>query len=140
LMVDKNSYQFLGYDGVTWTDVSDNKLFDAYELPEGVELVLQLDDLPLEEPPLFDSKLFSEQQAEYNDDADDTSGKESTDAKDKEAKKLIPQIYMLSGGDITPFSLRFQFVENDYIKTRLHFKVTGLYTTPLTVEGPLFDE
>ena len=26
------------------------------------------------------------------------------------------------------------------IISKLHFKVTGLYTTPLTVEGPIFDD
>jgi general secretion pathway protein H len=148
LMIDKNSYQFLGYDGVKWTNVSENELFNRYELPEGVELVLQLDDLPIEEPQLFDSKLFRELQEDDDDDLDDYSGKDSdedsdhdrSNDQDKEKKKLIPQIYMLSGGDITPFSIRFHFVENNLTQPNLHFKVSGLYTTPLTIEGPLFDE
>jgi general secretion pathway protein H len=151
LMIDKKGYQFLGYDGVGWTDVSENELFKHYQLPEGVELVLQLDDLPLEEPQLFDSKLFSELQDENaeddfdsdSDSADDKNSrgnKNNTGNTNKKEKKLIPQVYMLSGGDITPFSLRFQFVENSYTKPKLHFNVIGLYTTPLTVEGPLFNE
>ena len=142
LMVSKNSYQFLGYDGVTWTDVSENEIFSEYQLPEGVELVLQLDDLPIEEPQLFDSQMFTELQEENENDFDSGDSKEQTDDSDnvKEKKKLIPQVYMLSGGDITPFSLRFQFVENNYTEAKLHYKVTGLYTTPLTIEGPLFDE
>lgn len=147
LMIDKKGYQFLGYDGISWTDVSENELFSRYELPEGVELVLQLDDLPIEEPQLFDTQSFNELQ-EANDEAnfDSDEGRDSEEESNRssddnnEKKKLIPQVYMLSGGDITPFSLRFQFVENDYTKPKLHFKVTGLYTTPLTVEGPLFDE
>ncbi len=138
LMVSKTGYQFLGYDGVTWTDVSDNEIFKSYQLPEGVELVLQLDDLPIDEPQLFDSKLFSELQE--GEDDDDYSEDVSVDDKGEEEKKLIPQVYILSGGDITPFSLRFQFVENDYTQPNLHFIVTGLYTTPLSIEGPLFDE
>lgn len=141
LMIDKEGYQFLGYDGTNWTDVSENELFSRYQLPEGVELVLQLDDLPIEEPQLFDTKLFNElQEAESEDDLEQDRGSSEESDSNIEKKKLIPQIYMLSGGDITPFSLRFQFVENDYTKAKLHFKVTGLYTTPLTIEGPLFDE
>ncbi len=141
LMVGKNSYQFLGYDGISWTDVSENELFSQYQLPEGVELVLQLDDLPIEEPQLLDSKLFAELQEENESSLDSDNDKEEGDSdKEIEKKKLIPQVYMLSGGDITPFSLRFQFVENNYTEAELHYKVTGLYTTPLTVEGPLFDE
>ncbi|WP_310649641.1 MULTISPECIES: type II secretion system minor pseudopilin GspH [unclassified Colwellia] len=137
LMIDKNGYQFLGYDGVSWSDVSENELFSRYKLPEGVELVLQLDDLPIEEPQLFDTESFNELQAENTED----ELKEEDDLENtKKKKKLIPQIYMLSGGEITPFSLRFQFIENGYTEAKLYFKVTGLYTTPLNVEGPLFDD
>lgn len=141
LMISKNSYQFLGYDGTTWTDVSENELFTEYQLPEGVELVLQLDDLPIEEPQLLDSEMFAQLQEENESSFDSDNDKDEDDSdKEIEKKKLIPQVYMLSGGDITPFSLRFQFVENNYTEPKLHYKVTGLYTTPLTVEGPLFDE
>lgn len=139
LMIDKTGYQFLGYDGEKWTDVSENELFIRYELPEGVELVLQLDDLPIEEPQLFDTKVFNELQ-EANKDPDDELDDEVDSESNIEEKKLVPQIYMLSGGEITPFSLRFKIVENDFTEPKLHFKVTGLYTTPLTVEGPLFDD
>jgi len=142
LMVSKNSYQFLGYDGVTWTDVSENELFSEYQLPEGIELVLQLDDLPIEEPLLFDSSMFTESQEEGESSFNSSDSKEqaSDTEKEEDKKKLVPQVYMLSGGDITPFSLRFQFVENNYTQDKLHYTVTGLYTTPLTIEGPLFDE
>ena len=139
LMIDKKGYQFLGYDGDKWTDVSENEMFSRFELPEGLELVLQLDDLPIEEPQLFDTELFNELQ-EDNEDPDEELQEDRGSDNNIEKKKLIPQIYMLSGGEITPFSLRFQLEENDYIETKLHFKVTGLYTTPLSVEGPLFDE
>ena len=139
LMIDKNGYQFLGYDGEKWTDVSENLLFSRYELPEGVELVLQLDDLPIEEPQLFDTKVFNELQ-EANKDPDDELDEDVDSESNIEEKKLIPQIYILSGGEITPFSLRFKIVENDFTEPKLHFKVTGLYTTPLTVEGPIFDD
>jgi general secretion pathway protein H len=114
-------------------------LFSRYKLPEGVELVLELDDLPIEEPQLFDTKVFNELQ-EANKDPDDELTEDVDSKKNIEEKKLIPQIYMLSGGEITPFSLRFQFLKNDYTEPKLYFKVTGLYTTPLTVKGPLFDE
>jgi general secretion pathway protein H len=139
LMVDKNGYQYLVYEDEKWTDVSENELFSRYELPEGVELVLQLDDLPIEEPQLFDTNAFNELQ-EANEDPDDELKDDVDSENNIEEKKLIPQIYILSGGEITPFSLRFQIVKNDYTEPKLHFKVTGLYTTPLTVEGPLFDD
>jgi general secretion pathway protein H len=139
LMIDKKGYQFLGYDGDKWTDVSENKMFSRFDLPEGIELVLQLDDLPIEEPQLFDTELFNVLQ-EDNKDPDEALSEDRDSDNNIEKKKLIPQIYILSGGEITPFSLRFQMVENDYIEVKLYFKVTGLYTTPLSVEGPLLDE
>ncbi|MBA6371064.1 type II secretion system minor pseudopilin GspH [Colwellia sp. BRX8-4] len=140
LVIGKKGYQFLGYDGITWSDISDNELFSRYKLPEGVELILQLDDLPIEEPQLFDTEVFNElQAANKENDLDEDVGKDD-DGNNIEKKILIPQIYILSGGEITPFSLRFQFVKNNYTEAKLYFKVTGLYTTPITVEGPLFDD
>ncbi len=125
LFIEKNSYQFLGYDGVQWTPIANNPLFDVYELPEGIELTLELDDLPIEEPQLFDSSVF------VIEDQEDNFTKE-------EEKKLIPQVYILSGGDITPFSLTFSLAEFTVEEDEnVSFKVSGLYSTPLTIEGPI---
>ena len=125
LFIEKNSYQFLGYDGVQWTPIANNPLFEVYELPEGIELTLALDDLPIEEPQLFDSSVF------VIEDQEDNFTKE-------EEKKLIPQVYILSGGDITPFSLTFSLAEFTVEEDEnVSFKVSGLYSTPLTVEGPI---
>ncbi|MBA6342424.1 type II secretion system minor pseudopilin GspH [Colwellia sp. MB02u-10] len=125
LFVEKNTYQFLGYDGVSWSPIASNPMFEVFTLPEGIEITLQLDDLPIEEPLLFDSSLL------INEDQDDNFTEE-------EKKKIIPQVYMLSGGDITPFSLTFSLAEFAIDgDVDISFKVSGIYTTPLTIEGPL---
>jgi general secretion pathway protein H len=125
LFVEKNTYQFLGYDGVIWSPIASNPMFEVFTLPEGIEITLQLDDLPIEEPLLFDSSLL------INEDQDDNFTEE-------EKKKTIPQVYMLSGGDITPFSLTFSLAEFAIDgDENISFKVSGIYTTPLTIEGPL---
>jgi general secretion pathway protein H len=116
LYLEDNSYQFLGYDGVRWSELPENKLFQAHQLVEGIEISLELDDLPIEEAPLFDAETFET---------------EEDDFKSEEDKPLIPQVYILSGGDITPFSLSFSVEDTD-----LSYKVSGLYSTPLTIEGP----
>jgi len=125
LLIEEDSYQFLAYDGMNWTPIADNPLFEVFTLPEGIELTLQLDDLPIEEPLLFDSSLYINQN-------------EEDDFKEAAEKKLIPQVYILSGGDITPFSLTFSLadftVEDD---DNVYFKVSGIYSTPLTIEGPI---
>lgn len=131
LVVEENSYQFLGFDGKKWVPAPDNELLSPYTLPEEVELVLSLDDLPLDEAPLI-NVLREEEDFDLA-----FSGSE---LEDDEEEKLIPQVYILSGGDLTPFSLRFKFNEtyDEYITTS--YLVSGLYTTPLTIEGPIVDE
>lgn len=125
LYIDENTYQFLGYDGVRWSPIADKPLFETYTLPEGVEISLQLDDLPIEEELLFDPELL-------NNEEDEDSFTE------EEEKKIIPQVYILSGGDITPFSLTFELADFAFDEGEdVIFKVSGIYATPLTIEGPL---
>ncbi len=138
LYVDKTSYQFLGYDGVKWSEISEQAWLAKQTLPENVTLTLALDDLPIDDPLLFDSSVFKIQNEEYL----------SFDAieeakKTEEEKQLLPQVYILSGGDITPFSLTFQFTEEMSLYNELDdlaYRVTGIYSTPLTIEGPVFDD
>ena len=126
LFIKENSYQFLGYDGVSWSPIADNALFEVFTLPEGLEITLQLDDLPIEEPLLFDSSVLAS--------ADEAN---SYDNEEDEENKSIPQVYILSGGEITPFSLTFSLAEFAFdADDNLRFKVSGTYATPLTIEGP----
>jgi len=139
LYLDKTSYRFLGYDGVKWSDIPAQDWLAAQELPEGITFTLALEDLPIEEPLLFDSSVFKAQGEEY------LSFDAIEEAKKAEKEKsLLPQVYILSGGDITPFSLTFHFTEEaalyDSDLAELAYRVTGIYSTPLTVEGPLLDE
>jgi len=165
LLVDKTSYQFLAFDGSRWTDVGGNELLVSTSLPEGIEIVLELDDLPIEEPLLFDTELLEESGFGNGDDEDklsdeeDELGREEADddsrsqnssgSKNKPRKKLIPQVYILSGGDISPFSLTFYFnddfssgIDNDYDfnEEQPLYRVTGIYSVPLKVEGPKLDD
>jgi len=133
LVVNEDNYQFLGYDGVKWSEIADQDWLTAGQLPPQVEMSLQLDDLPIEEPLLFDSSVIQEQ------DEDDFSAQD----KDEKEKKLIPQVYILSGGDITPFSLTFSYNEEASLINDvedLAYRVSGLYSIPLTIEGPTLDD
>jgi general secretion pathway protein H len=138
LYVDKKSYRFLGFDGQKWSEIAQQDWLSTQELPENVTLTLSLDDLPIEQPLLFDSSIFNDQNEEY------LSFKAIEEAKNAEQEKqLLPQVYILSGGDITPFSLTFHFSEEvsfyDEV-SELGYRVTGIYSTPLTVEGPTLDD
>jgi general secretion pathway protein H len=133
LIVKENSYQFLGYDGTQWAEIPEQDWQANVTLPEEVELTLELDDLPIEEPMLFDSDTFREK------DEDDFT----LMSKEEQEKKIIPQVYILSGGDLSPFSVTFRLAEElAYIEDAedLAYRVTGIYSTPLTIEGPVLED
>jgi general secretion pathway protein H len=153
LYIKGNSYQFLGYDGVRWNDVPEQPLLAAHTLPEGIAISLSLDDLPIEEPLLFDANELIEQQKN----AEEQANEASTDSQSKDknsqqvdntrnrqanhrVKNRIPQVYLLSGGDISAFSLTF-FLNKEALagldiepEDNIAYRVIGLYSTPLTVE------
>jgi general secretion pathway protein H len=129
LVIEENTYQFLAFDGEDWVPASDNKLLESYILPEDLIMTLTLDDLPLDEAPLINILRENEESDLL------FSGSEL-----EEEKKLIPQVYILSGGDLTPFTLRFGLLETYDVDTNVSYLVSGLYSTPLTIEGPLIDE
>jgi len=138
LYIDKSSYQFLGYDGVKWSKIPKQDWLAEQTLPEEITFELTLDDLPIEEPLLFDSSVFKAQSEEYL-----SFNAIEAEKKAKKEKQLLPQVYILSGGDITPFSLTFQFTEEASLYddvADLAYRVTGIYSTPLTIEGPVLDE
>ena len=138
LYIDKTSYRFLGYDGVKWSAIPRQEWLGEQTLPEEITFELTLDDLPIEEPLLFDSSVFKVQNEEYL-----SFDAIEAEKKAKKEKLLLPQVYILSGGDITPFSLTFQFTEEASLYddlADLAYRVTGIYSTPLTVEGPVLDD
>ncbi len=138
LYIGKNSYRFLGYDGTKWSEISEQNWLTTQKLPKGVTLTLTLDDLPIEEPLLFDSSVFTKQNEEF---LSYESAEQEKDSKGK--KQLLPQVYILSGGDITPFSLTFHFTDEASLYddlSELAYRVTALYSIPLKIEGPVLND
>jgi general secretion pathway protein H len=131
VLVDKTSYQFLGHDGVHWVEIPEQPALALYTLPETIELTLALDDLPIEEPLLFDSKAYIALQ------------EENFTSEEAKKKKRIPQIYLFSGGDISAFSITFtlkdEIMHELNVNAPIAYRVSGLYSTPLTIEGPTFE-
>ena len=121
LVVNEQSYQFMVFDGETWVIPEEVDALQTVELPENIAIELTLDDLPVENSLLGDAQLlFNQEQDDFKKD------------KDKQPK---PQVFILSGGDISPFSVSFYFIDA-FDAPDISYKVTGLYTTPLNVEGP----
>ncbi len=133
LIVKKDSYQFLGYDGTRWTEIPEQDWQANVTVPEDIVLSIELDDLPIEEPMLFDADTFKEK------DEDDFT----LLSKEEQEEKIIPQVYILSGGDLTPFSVTFRLNEELTFTDDaqdLAYRVTGIYSIPLTIEGPVLDD
>lgn len=131
--VKEKTYQFVGFDGTRWSSIPEQKAFEPHSLPVMVDMQLELEDLPIEEPMFYDAKTFETEED------DDTDYRRSEKSKEK---KIVPQIYILSGGDITPFSVTFipdEMEITDEVED-IAYRTTGIYSLPLTLEGPVLDE
>ncbi|MDO6425706.1 type II secretion system minor pseudopilin GspH [Thalassotalea sp. 1_MG-2023] len=123
LYVEDNSYQFLGYDGSRWTSLPNEKTFERYTLADNITMSLSFDGLAPEESTLVDRELFIP-------DEDQLSAME--DALDKEQKIHIPQVYLLTGGEITPFKATFATTEQS--SEAFSINVIGKFYAPVTLE------
>lgn len=128
---EKNSYHFLRLDDEQqWQLLEGEPAFTAHQLPEDFALELNLDDLPWQtEDRLFDDELFDEKLSVSDD------GVEIGD--EEQQRPEPPQVFILSSGDITPFSVLFSFVPNFGSEQPVYFRVNGDDSIPLTREGPL---
>lgn len=124
LYIEEQRYQFLAFDGQQWVALSEAETLVPVELPENMGLSLTLDELPIEPSLLTDLQLVLAEQDDFKEDED---------------LPPQPQVLMLSGGDITPFSVSFYFLD-EFADADIEYKVTGLYHTPLTIEGPISDQ
>ncbi|SET39797.1 type II secretion system minor pseudopilin GspH [Thalassotalea agarivorans] len=124
LVVKDNSYQFVAYDGTSWVPVPEDRFTTSVTLPEEVTITLNFDDLPIEEPQLFDPEQLIPEDEDFL----------------EQEKKITPQVYILSGGDITPFEAIFELADADFYDNPAVIKVTGLYATPLTYSGLTYEE
>lgn len=130
--IKEKTYQFVGFDGTRWSAIPEQKAFATHTLIEMATMELELEDLPIEEPMFYDAKTFQTEEDE------DTDYRRS----DKKEKKIVPQIYILSGGDITPFSVTFipdEFEITEDVED-IGYRITGLYSLPLSFEGPVLND
>ena len=88
------------FDGEKWIPLTGNKVFKAVKFAEFLDVELQLDDLPWAEENLLEQVDWRELM--------DTEDEESF----LELEKLkIPQVILLSSGEVSPFSLSFSLKE-----------------------------
>ncbi|WP_019676867.1 type II secretion system minor pseudopilin GspH [Arsukibacterium perlucidum] len=97
LVLQQGSYSFVYFDGEKWLQADEPKAAETYELAEDIRLQLELEGLPGSELSLL-SQLNWQQADEF----------ENTDS---EQPPVLPQVFILSSGEISPFRLTFQLGE-----------------------------
>ncbi|WP_286234425.1 type II secretion system minor pseudopilin GspH [Thalassotalea sediminis] len=124
LHVTENSYQFLGYDGTRWVTLPNVQELEQYKLPEGVSITLSFDGLaPEQNSTLIDRELFT---------VDDETLDAMEEALEEGDKLIIPQVYLLTGGEITPFIATFSSVDNT--QEPYSIDVVGQYSAPISIQ------
>ena len=97
LVLQEGSYSFVYFDGEKWLQADEPKAAELYELAEDIRLQLELEGLPGAEFSLLSQLNWQDQ-----DDFDDA---------DNEQPPVLPQVFILSSGEISPFRLMFQLGE-----------------------------
>ncbi|OJF69800.1 type II secretion system protein GspH [Alteromonas sp. V450] len=127
---EKSEYYFVYLDeDDEWQRIEGEKMYGTHTLPAFFTLTLNLDDLPWDvEDRLFDRSLFDENLSVSD---------AGVDIGNKEDKKLPPpQILIMSSGEITPFTLSFNY-EGDDSEAPVFYSLQNQDLPPLALEGPL---
>ena len=127
---DDNAYYFVYLDeNDKWQRVEDENIYATHTLPEQFSMSLNLDDLPWDvEDRLFDRELFDENLSVSED---------GVEIGNEEEEQLPPpQILIMSSGEITPFTLSFNY-EGERGKMPVYFSLQNQDLPPLALEGPL---
>ena len=98
-----DGYEFLVLQDNSWRSSGDDGLLKAYSLPADIELRLEVED----EPPELTS----------------LAGQEGEESEEAEEDSLTPQVFILSSGEMTPFSVTLMSLQSTY---RYHLSVTLL--------------
>lgn len=101
LLIEKNSYQFAvyNYEKQQWLTASVGEIQSKIELPESINLEYSLSDSVWGEIGSEEQDSFIEEQ-------------ERVAIDEKRQESLNPQIYIMSSGEVSPFTLVFSDAEN----------------------------
>jgi general secretion pathway protein H len=97
LVLQESSYSFVYFDGEKWLLADEPKAAELYELAKDIRLELELEGLPGAELSLLSQLNWQEQ--------------DDLDNADSEQPPVLPQVFILSSGEISPFRLMFQLGE-----------------------------
>lgn len=130
---EKNTYSYLILDDEQkWQPFDLDETFASFTLPEEFMFELQLNDLPWEtDGSLFDEASFDAELSVSSD------GVEIGSEDEEEKLHPPPQVFILSSGDITPFSMTFIYEADFSDDEPVYFRINGEDSAPVKREGPL---
>ena len=106
LEINIDGYRFLRFsEEEQWLPISHDKILRTRQLPQDMELEMQLEETEIVIELAEDT------------DSEESLTAESEDDEENKTSKIIPQVYLLSSGEITPeFAVRFYIlgVETSY--------------------------
>ncbi len=131
LEVERDRYRFLFLGEERWETSApeEDKQLAEQKLPEGMELQLRVDG------------LFSqfEQKSDFNKLFRDKDGFDETDAgvdidneEDEAALALRPQIYLMSSGEVNPFTLVIGFDDDNPV----YYQLKATFDGKVSLDGP----
>ena len=107
LQVFEDGYSFLvfDYDVNQWVDYAEEDIFQPYQIPQSMSLVLYSEDLPFKL-----GKSDQDQQTGGDQMLAEEVGNEAENSALKKQKE--PNVWLLSSGEITPFEVEMALQEN----------------------------
>ena len=137
LLLNSKGYQFLVHDGQKWLELAEPKFMQFHAWPQEVQAELELEGLSWAEDSILGQEEFRklqeellEQQAEAEEEAKDSDKAEKPKAPAKKGgKPVLPNIYILSSGDISPFQL---VLADETEEPFWYQQLKGEYSIPLT--------
>ena len=137
LEIAKDRYRFLALNEDNWQAINAENEKQLLEqiIPEGMEIQLKVDGLFADFNEQGVSKLFSEYKEGFEDDEsmDNDANNNNNVVGDK---KLRPQIYLMSSGEINPFILMIGYEVNFGSDEPVFYKITASYNGNILLEGP----
>lgn len=131
LVLDDDGYQFVVFDGTRWQAVPEPRAFAEHQWPDNLTVELQLDGLAFAEDSLMGQDEFQEQQEQMLKQLTDNALRSGEQNEKK--RPLLPQVYILSSGEISPFLL---VLSDQTEQVAWYQSLKGEYSTPLTRTEP----
>ncbi len=131
VIITDRQYQFVRLDDDNrWQPLSDSKFFSQVTMPDEITLSLELAGLTSDNSLLGDQKLFENDDGLFED-----NGGLFEDKDEKQQRKLTPELYIFSSGEVTDFELTMNYYDGDLGDRQITIKFDkfgALVITPVT--------